>query len=102
MGSDPEQLVAILADVKNAFEAPPPLSEAAAKVRQMLLELPEERALTGPEIWEKLWAAHKINVDQSTLRKYIIPALKPYGVEHAPKLGYRIRPSFRPPRQESS
>ncbi len=73
----------------------PALSANASLVYELLLALPEYRAMTGPEIVSKFCQDHRINLDESVLRKSIVPALKPYGLEHVPKIGYRIKPSRR-------
>ena len=67
-------------------------------VYELLLNLPEHRAMTGPAICDVIHSEHSILLDESTLRKAIIPVLtRHYGVEHRPKIGYRVRPDRRPP-----
>lgn len=73
----------------------PALSEHAAAVYDVLIALPVHRALTGPKILNAL-KRRSIYVEQSTLTSRIIPELKPYGIENAPRKGYRIRPDNRP------
>ena len=73
----------------------PMLSTKAAKTRELLLEQPDHSGLTAPQIVDAL---HKRGVytDDSTLRSRILPKLKPYGLDHTKRIGYRIRPSARP------
>ena len=66
-----------------------PLSDNAAAVLDILKKLPADRALTGPKIIEKL-ADESIFIDQSTLTKSIIPALKAHGVKNKPRIGYYL------------
>lgn len=73
----------------------PPLSDNAAKVREILLGLPSERGLIGRKLLEKL-DKHGVFIDQSTLTKRIIPELKPYGVMNKPRIGYYIPVESRP------
>lgn len=77
----------------------PMLSPKASAVYELLLQLPEHRAMTGPQIVDAL--PMEAAMDESTLRKSIVPALKPYGLEHIAKVGYRIKPSKRPPSKVS-
>ncbi len=72
-----------------------PLSEKAAIALEILLELPPHRGLTGPKLLEAL-AARGVASDQSTLTRWIVPALKPYGIAHKPKIGYFIPVNKRP------
>jgi len=68
-----------------------PLSENAVAVYELLKGLPQHRGLKGREILEKLEHREKpIIIDQSTLTKNIIPALRPYGVKNKPGAGYFI------------
>lgn len=78
--------------------AKPPLSPTAAIVYEILLGLPEYRALTGPQLLTEISNrdANRL-VEESTLRGRIMDELKAYGVENFPKIGYRIRPDQRPP-----
>jgi hypothetical protein len=73
----------------------PMLSPKASAVYELLLTRPEHRSMTGPQIVEAL--PDDAAMDESTLRKSIVPALRPYGLEHRAKIGYRIKPSRRPP-----
>ena len=73
----------------------PPLSENAVKVREILLGLPPDQALTGPKLLDVL-ATQDVFIDQGTLTKRIIPELKPYGVQNKPRVGYYIPASKRP------
>ena len=66
-----------------------PLSNKARAVLNLLQELPPNQALTGPKILKEL-DDKKIIIDQSTLTKSIIPALKPHGVKNKPRIGYYI------------
>jgi len=66
-----------------------PLSDKALAVLNLLQELSPHQGLTGPKILEKL-DNKNILIDQSTLTKSIIPALKPYGVKNKPRIGYYI------------
>jgi len=68
-----------------------PLSKTAAAVYELLKDLPEHRGLKGREILEELERRDKpIFIDQSTLTKNIIPALRPYGVKNKRGAGYFI------------
>jgi len=73
----------------------PVLSLKQAAVYEMLVEHPPYRGMTGPEIIDEL-QNRGIFTDQSTLTSRIIPALCPYGIENAPRIGYRIPPTKRP------
>jgi hypothetical protein len=66
-----------------------PLSDKALAVLKLLQNLPPNKALTGPKILKQL-DTRKIFIDQSTLTKSIIPALKAHGVKNKPRLGYYI------------
>jgi hypothetical protein len=81
-----------------ASDPRPMLGKRAALVYELLLKQPEYVGLTAPEVVTRIYeqSNHMINLDESTLRKSIIPALKPYGVEHVAKVGYRISPNRRP------
>jgi len=84
-------------DARRTADDLPILSEAAACVYEILLAQPPHRGLTGPELLKKM-DAKECCIDQSSLTGRIIPALKPYGVENAPRKGYRIPASKRPNR----
>lgn len=75
----------------------PILSQAASIAYEVLLDQPPHRGLTGPELL-LLMDERGCPSDQSTLTSRIVPELKPYGIENAPRKGYRIPPSKRPPR----
>jgi hypothetical protein len=66
-----------------------PLSYKAAAVLTLLENLPVGRALTGKKILGEL-DKQNIFIDQGTLTKRIIPALKPYGVKNKPRIGYYL------------
>lgn len=66
-----------------------PLSDKARAVLNLLQELPPNQALTGPQILKEL-DDKNIMIDQSTLTKSIIPALKPHGIKNKPRVGYYI------------
>jgi len=66
-----------------------PLSDNQAAIYELLKELPEHKAMTGKEILKKL-EGKGIIIDQSTLTKNIIPALRPYGVKNKRGAGYYI------------
>ena len=66
-----------------------PLAEKALAVLNLLQELSPNQALTGPKILDEL-DNKNIIIDQSTLTKSIIPALKPHGVRNKPRIGYYI------------
>jgi hypothetical protein len=66
-----------------------PLSDKALAVLHLLQELPPNQGLTGSKILKKL-DGKKIFIEQSTLTKSIIPALKPHGVQNKPRIGYYI------------
>lgn len=86
------------ASIEQRAESPsdlPILSETAAKTRELLLEQPDDRGLTAPKIVDAL-AKRDVYTDDSTLRTRYLPELKPYGLEHKKRIGYRIRPSARP------
>jgi hypothetical protein len=74
----------------------PPLGENARLLYEYLIYLPEHEAMTGPKILDWFMQKHSKNVDQGTLTKEIIPALKPYGIENTPRIGYQIPISHRP------
>lgn len=89
---------AILKNVHPMNDAPPPsLTTNAAAVYEMLCALPPHRAMLGREIVDALNAEHGTLIDESTLTRRIIPALKPYGIENKRRVGYRITPGKRPP-----
>jgi hypothetical protein len=67
-----------------------PLTPRALAVLELLEALPPRQGMNGPQILEAL-EKKRIFVDQSTLTKNIIPALKPYGVENKRGVGYFIR-----------
>ena len=73
----------------------PGLSDTAAAVYEILLGLPEYRAVIGTKLLDAL-ASRGIVIDQSTLTGRVVPELLPYGIENIPRKGYRIRPSERP------
>lgn len=66
-----------------------PLSENQAAVYELLKELPKHKAMIGKEILKKL-EDKIIIIDQSTLTKNIIPALRPYGIKNKRGVGYYI------------
>ena len=74
----------------------PTLSKKAAVALEILRNLPPEQALTGPRLIDAL-SDHDdgVDTDQATLTGRIIPALRPYGVENIPRLGYRVAPHRR-------
>lgn len=78
-----------LAKKSSDAKANEPLSDKALAVLNLLQELPRSQALTGPQILNKL-DNKNIIIDQSTLTKSIIPALKPHGVKNKPRIGYYI------------
>lgn len=67
-----------------------PLSENQTAVYDLLKNLPEYKAMTGKEILRQLEDEKAIIMDQSTLTKNIIPALRPYGVKNKRGAGYYI------------
>lgn len=67
-----------------------PLSDKALAVLHLLQELPPNQGLTGPKITKKLYDK-KIDINQSTLTKPVIPALKSHGVKNKPRIGYYIK-----------
>ncbi len=73
----------------------PVLSKNAAAVYEFLLEQPPHRGFTGPILLDEL---HKRGhfFSQSDLTSRIVPELGPYGIENAPRKGYRIPPTERP------
>lgn len=73
----------------------PVLSPAAATAYEVLLELPSHRGLVGPELVTAL-KSKGVHIEQSTLTSRIVPELKAYGLETAPRKGYRIPASKRP------
>ena len=66
-----------------------PLSDKALAVLNLLQNLPPNQGLTGSKIIDKL-SKQYIFLDQSTITKSIIPALKPHGVKNKPRIGYYI------------
>lgn len=74
----------------------PILSSRASMVYQTLLEQPEYKGITGPELITEL-GKKGVNIELSELTSRYIPELKPYGVENTPRKGYRIPASKRPP-----
>lgn len=97
--SDESHLTAWIRRIEKDLKAPktdrPMLSTDASLVYELLLALGEHRAMNGPNIVQAVFNKHHKNLDESTLRKTILPALKPYGLEHVPRIGYRIKPSRR-------
>ncbi len=86
--------------------APPPLTPTQAAVRRMLLDIDEDRALTGPKIIDELNRLDRsataqghttlVGCDQSTLTTRVIPVLRDhYGVRNKPKVGYYTAPEER-------
>lgn len=73
----------------SAAKTNEPLSDKALAVLNLLQNLPPNKALTGPQIIDKL-SKEKMSLDQSALTKSIIPALKPHGVKNKPRIGYYI------------
>lgn len=73
-----------------------PLGEKAALLYEKLISLPEHRGMTGPKILDWFSDEHGEIVDHGTLAKEIIPALKPYGLRPARRIGYFIPPKDRP------
>lgn len=67
-----------------------PLPEKPALVYDMLLKLPTHKALTTPQILDKLSREHGICISEDTFRKEYVPKLKEVGVEHKPKTGFWI------------
>ena len=107
LANDKDYLSAWLDDIERDLQAwateaaeqandRPALARSAASAYEILLALPEHRAIKGPEMVSELYTKHKINIDESTFRKNVVPALKPYGLEHGPA-GYRIQPDRRRP-----
>ncbi len=95
-----EQLRGLARGFHNlAGGAAPMLSDNASLVYEVLLGLAEHRGMTGRAIVDALFREHSVNLDESTFRKYIKPALEPYGLEHVSRIGYRIRPDRRPTSQ---
>jgi len=74
--------------------SPPPLTDRAAAVYELLKALPPHRGMKGPAILDGLGKQDML-CDQSTLTKRIIPALRRYGVVNKPGVGYYIDPSKR-------
>lgn len=66
-----------------------PLSDKALGVLNLLKHLSANKALTGRQIIDEL-SKKNVFLDQSTLTKSIIPALKPHGVKNKPRIGYYI------------
>ncbi len=66
-----------------------PLSDKALGVLNLLKHLSANKALTGRQILDEL-SKKNVFLDQSTLTKSIIPALKPHGVKNKPRIGYYI------------
>jgi hypothetical protein len=78
-----------------------PLSPAALVVREILLSLPPERAMTGKQIVDEVnrRASRSPNgtwLLQQTLTTRIVPALKPYGLRNAARIGYFFPMECRP------
>lgn len=75
----------------------PILSEAASAAYEILLQQEPYRGLTGTELLSMMAERSPHCVPgQSALTTRIIPELEPYGVENAPRKGYRIPQSRRP------
>ncbi len=93
--ADPhKQALTLLADLlEHQGSAPLPiLSPDAGLVLEILRELKPHQGLTAPQIIDefgKRHPEHKI-LDESRFRKDICRELKPYGIDHQPRLGYRI------------
>lgn len=66
-----------------------PLSDKGLAVLDLLQNLPPNKALTGRLIIDEL-SKKNVFLDQSTLTKSIIPALKPHGVKNRRRIGYYI------------
>ncbi len=73
----------------------PILSPKASAVYEILLAQPTHRGLTGPMILDALQKTN-LYIDESALTSRYIPELKPYGIENAPRKGYRIPADKRP------
>ncbi|MGH7176744.1 MAG: hypothetical protein ACREJC_05130 [Tepidisphaeraceae bacterium] len=74
-----------------------PLTPHAAKVYEMLLALPEHKAMTTKDILDRL-GEKSIFIDESTFYNRIIKELEQYGLRNRPKVGYYIPLSDRPAR----
>ncbi len=73
-----------------------PLRAPAAKAYEMLLGLPEHRAMTTREILDALGSRHNIYIDESTWTKDVAPELVAYGMKNRRRVGYYIPIEERP------
>lgn len=82
--------------MKEAEAELPPLTEGAKAVYDLLCELPQGAALSGKEVLNQL-AERGYHLGQSSFTKYIVPALRPWGLESSRQngAGYRIPMSKR-------
>jgi hypothetical protein len=87
--------VEIARQLGKTGQALPPLSDNAATAYEILLELPLYRALTAPRMIEKL-REKGVHISQSDFTSRIVPELKAYGIDNAPRKGYFIPTSRRP------
>ena len=86
----PPEVKQILDKQKKELNKSSILTKKAAAVLGLLEDLPEHRGLTGPEILTEL-DKQRIDMDQSTLTKNIIPALKEHHrVKNKRRKGYYI------------
>jgi hypothetical protein len=78
----------------------PPISPTAALWYEILLDLPWYKGLTAPKSLDEIRCRNPaLVVAESTLRGRIKGELEPYGIENKKKIGYRIKPSRRPPQK---
>ncbi len=70
--------------------APEPLTGKAANVYEILKALAPHRALTAPGICDEYQRKHNEILDESSLRKHLLPQLERYGLKHKPRVGYSL------------
>ena len=66
-----------------------PVGQRAGWILEKLRSLPEYEGMTTPALIAWLSREHKIDIDDSTLRKHL-KQLEPYGLKNMPKIGYYI------------
>jgi hypothetical protein len=72
-----------------------PLGKNGRLLYRKLCALPEDEAMTNPEILD-WFAGKKLFIDAGALTKDILPPLRPYGLKNTPRIGYSIPLADRP------
>lgn len=79
------------------IESVAPLNDTNRAALDELLRLPPGQGVTGKQLIERLAGrTPKVMIEEVTLRKHVIPAIKPFGVLNKRGVGYYVDPSRRP------